>query len=103
MKLRVDLNQGLVFALVVMKNTNYEPLDFSDYDYHKERFAGMDPSPTYEEFLEEQAEWKAEEEDRRAALTDAEREAEDDLKAKRLADEAEAKAAYDLKWADCPF
>lgn len=84
-------------------SSEYEPLDFSDYDYNKERFAGMDCSPTYEEMLEEQADCKAEEENRRAALTDAEREAEDARKAKILSDEAEAKAAYDLKWADCPF
>ena len=126
LKLGVDLNQGLVFALVVMKNTtteahkttqiftpnktmnlfktpDYEPLDFSDYDYNKERFAGLDPSPTYEEFLEEKRDSVIEEKARRAALTDKEREAEDARIAKILSDEAEAKAAYDLKWADCPF
>lgn len=103
MKLGVDLNQGLVSTLVVMKNTNYEPLDFSDYDYHKERFAGLDCSPTYEEFLEEERDRVIEEKARRAALTDKEREAEDARIAKILSDEAEAKAAYDLKWADCPF
>ena len=87
-----------------MNNTsNYEPLDFSDYDYHKERFAGSDPSPTYEEFLEEERDRVIEEKARREALTDKEREAEDARIAKTLSDEAEAKAAYDLKWADCPF
>ncbi len=82
-----------------MKN-NYS---FIPSDYDQERFANEDPSPTYEEFLEEERDRVIEEKARWAALTDKEREAEDARVAKILSDEAEVKAAYDLKWADCPF